>query len=115
MPTQEKQKRFFSGRWERIRKLPEEKCGFTNAGFCNVFIVLLRIEDDKNITGFIVENGPSNGISYRDREHKSGYSLFYCQVSLNETKVPVENMLAGRGERFQNSVAIGMPLNVGSH
>ena len=28
----------------------------SNAGFCNVFIVFARIEDDKNITGFIIEN-----------------------------------------------------------
>ena len=28
----------------------------SNAGFCSVMIVFARIEDDKNITGFIVEN-----------------------------------------------------------
>jgi alkylation response protein AidB-like acyl-CoA dehydrogenase len=33
-----------------------------NAGF-SVFIVFARIGDDKNITGFIVENDPSNGIN----------------------------------------------------
>ena len=74
----------------------------SNAGFCNLFIVFARIEDDKNITGFIVENDPSNGISLGDEEHKLGIrSSSTRQVFFNETKVPVENMLAGRGEGFK--------------
>ena len=40
-----------------------QKMWISNAGFCNVMIVFARIEDDKNITGFIVENDPSNGIT----------------------------------------------------
>ena len=83
----------------------------SNAGFCSVFIVFARIEDDKNITGFIVENDPSNGISLGDEEHKLGIrSSSTRQVFFNETKVPVENMLAGRGEGFK--IAMNA-LNVG--
>ena len=40
-----------------------QKMWISNAGFCNVLIVFARIEDDKNITGFIVENDPENGIT----------------------------------------------------
>jgi len=49
-----------------------QKMWISNAGFCNVFIVFARIEDDKNITGFIVENDPSNGIALGEEEHKLG-------------------------------------------
>jgi alkylation response protein AidB-like acyl-CoA dehydrogenase len=46
------------------------KMWISNAGFCSVFIVFARIGDDKNITGFIVENDPSNGITMNEEEHK---------------------------------------------
>lgn len=87
------------------------KMWISNAGFCQVFIVFARIGDDKNITGFIVENDSSNGISLGDEEHKLGIrSSSTRQVFFNETKVPVENMLAGRGEGFK--IAMNA-LNVG--
>jgi alkylation response protein AidB-like acyl-CoA dehydrogenase len=87
------------------------KMWISNAGFCQLFIVFARIGDDKNITGFIVENDPSNGISLGDEEHKLGIrSSSTRQVFFNETKVPVENMLAGRGEGFK--IAMNA-LNVG--
>lgn len=41
-----------------------QKMWISNAGFCNVFIVFARIEDDKNITGFIVENDRSFVIAF---------------------------------------------------
>ena len=92
-------------------KITGGKMWISNAGFCNLFIVFARIEDDKNITGFIVENDPSNGISLGDEEHKLGIrSSSTRQVFFNETKVPVENMLAGRGEGFK--IAMNA-LNVG--
>ncbi len=88
-----------------------QKMWISNAGFCNTFIVFARIEDDKNITGFIVENNPENGISMGEEEHKLGiHSSSTRQVFFNETKVPVENMLAGRGEGFK--IAMNA-LNVG--
>jgi len=92
-------------------KITGGKMWISNAGFCNVMIVFARIEDDKNITGFIVENDPSNGISMGDEEHKLGIrSSSTRQVFFNETKVPVKNMLAGRGEGFK--IAMNA-LNVG--
>ncbi len=88
-----------------------QKMWISNAGFCSVFIVFARIEDDKNITGFIVENDPSNGISMNEEEHKLGIRASSTrQVFFNDTKVPVENMLAARGEGFK--IAMNA-LNVG--
>ena len=88
-----------------------QKMWISNAGFANLFIVFARVEDDKNITGFIVENDPSNGISYGEEEHKLGiHSSSTRQVFFNETKVPVENMLSERGNGFK--IAMNA-LNVG--
>lgn len=88
-----------------------QKMWISNAGFCNVLIVFARIEDDKNITGFIVENDPENGITMGDEEHKLGIRASSTrQVFFNNTKVPIENMLAGRGEGFK--IAMNA-LNVG--
>ncbi|MEO0058956.1 MAG: hypothetical protein RLZZ312_603 [Bacteroidota bacterium] len=92
-------------------KITGQKMWISNAGFCSVFIVFARIEDDKNITGFIVENDPSNGITMNEEEHKLGIRASSTrQVFFNETKVPVENMLSER----QNGFKIAMnSLNVG--
>ncbi|MDA9900642.1 acyl-CoA dehydrogenase family protein [bacterium] len=88
-----------------------QKMWISNAGFCNLFIVFARIEDDKNITGFIVENDASNGITLGEEEHKLGIRASSTrQVFFNETKVPVDNMLSER----QNGFKIAMnALNVG--
>jgi alkylation response protein AidB-like acyl-CoA dehydrogenase len=88
-----------------------QKMWISNAGFCDVMIVFARIGDDKNITGFIVENDASNGISMGEEEHKLGIRASSTrQVFFSDTKVPVENMLAGRGEGFK--IAMNA-LNVG--
>jgi len=88
-----------------------QKMWISNAGFCNLFIVFARIEDDKNITGFIVENDPTNGITLGDEEKKLGiHSSSTRQVFFNDTKVPVENMLSTRGNGFKiamNALNIG--------
>lgn len=92
-------------------KITGQKMWISNAGFCSVFIVFARIEDDKNITGFIVENDPANGISLGEEEHKLGIRASSTrQVFFNETKVPVENMLSERGNGFK--IAMNA-LNVG--
>jgi len=88
-----------------------QKMWISNAGFCKMFIVFARIEDDKNITGFIVENNPENGISMGDEEKKLGiHSSSTRQVFFSDTKVPVENMLSERGNGFKiamNALNIG--------
>ncbi len=90
-----------------------QKMWISNAGFCSLMIVFARIEDDKNITGFIVEYDPENpnGITLGEEEHKLGIRASSTrQVFYNDTVVPIENMLAGRGEGFKiamNALNIG--------
>lgn len=92
-------------------KINGQKMWISNAGFCNVFVVFARLGDDKNITGFIVENDASNGISMGEEEHKLGiHSSSTRQVFFNDCMVPVENMLASQGEGFK--IAMNA-LNVG--
>ena len=79
-----------------------QKMWISNAGFASIFIVFARIENDKNITGFIVPADYDNGIVLGDEEKKLGiHASSTRQVFFNNTKVPVENMLAGRGEGFK--------------
>ncbi|RPD99590.1 acyl-CoA dehydrogenase [Aureibaculum marinum] len=90
-----------------------QKMWISNAGFCKLMIVFARIEDDKNITGFIVEYDKDNpnGITMGEEEHKLGIRASSTrQVFFNETKVPVENMLSTRGNGFK--IAMNA-LNVG--
>ena len=92
-------------------KITGQKMWISNAGFCSLFIVFARIEDDKNITGFILENSNDNGISFGEEEHKLGIRASSTrQVFFNETKIPVENMLSERGNGFK--IAMNA-LNVG--
>tara|TARA_R110002049_G_scaffold71370_1_gene183867 strand:+ start:27287 stop:29089 length:1803 start_codon:yes stop_codon:yes gene_type:complete len=92
-------------------KINGQKMWISNAGFCKLFIVFARIEDDKNITGFIIENDPKNGITLGEEEHKLGIRASSTrQVFFNDTVVPVENMLSERGNGFKiamNSLNIG--------
>ena len=88
-----------------------QKMWISNAGFCSLFIVFARIGDDKNITGFIVENDPKNGITMNEEEHKLGIRASSTrQVFFNDTVVPAENMLSERGNGFK--IAMNA-LNVG--
>ena len=94
-------------------KINGQKMWISNAGFCSVMIVFARIEGDKNITGFIVEydGDKPNGISLGEEEYKLGIRASSTrQVFFNDTVVPTENMLAGRGEGFKiamNSLNVG--------
>jgi len=90
-----------------------QKMWISNAGFCNLMIVFARIEDDKNITAFIVEYDSENpnGITLGEEENKLGiHASSTRQVFFNDTKVPVENMLSERGKGFKialNSLNVG--------
>ena len=92
-------------------KISGQKMWISNAGFCKLFIVFARIENDKNITGFIVENDPTNGITLGEEEHKLGIRASSTrQVFFSDTIVPVENMLSERGNGFKiamNALNIG--------
>jgi len=92
-------------------KITGQKMWISNAGFCSLFIVFARIGDDKNITGFIVENDANNGITMNEEEHKLGIRASSTrQVFFNDTVVPISNMLSERGNGFK--IAMNA-LNVG--
>jgi alkylation response protein AidB-like acyl-CoA dehydrogenase len=94
-------------------KINGQKMWISNAGFCKLMIVFARIENDKNITGFIVEFDKENpnGITLGEEEHKLGIRASSTrQVFFSDTLVPAENMLATRGEGFKiamNALNIG--------
>jgi len=88
-----------------------QKIWISNAGFADILTVFAKIEDDKNLTAFIVPNDPNNGISMGNEEEKLGLnSSSTRQVFFNDTIVPVENMLSERGNGFKiamNALNIG--------
>ena len=88
-----------------------QKIWISNAGFADILTVFAKIEDDKNLTAFIIPNDSKNGISFGKEEEKLGLnSSSTRQVFFNETKVPVENMLSERGNGFKiamNALNIG--------
>ncbi|MCH7397746.1 acyl-CoA dehydrogenase family protein [Belliella sp. DSM 107340] len=87
-----------------------QKMWISNAGFADVFIVFAKIDDDKNLTAFIVEKD-FGGISMNEEEKKMGIKGSSTrQVFFNDCKVPVENMLSDRGNGFKIAVNI---LNIG--
>ena len=66
-----------------------QKMWISNAGFCSLMIVFARIEDDKNISAFIVEYDAQNpnGISLGEEENKLGiHASSTRQVFFSETK-----------------------------
>jgi hypothetical protein len=92
-------------------KITGQKMWISNAGFANLFIVFARIEDDKNITGFLVPFEENNGIELGEEEHKLGiHASSTRQVFFNQTKVPVENVLGTRNGGFKIAMNV---LNVG--
>ena len=92
-------------------KISGQKMWISNAGFADIFIVFARIEDDKNITAFIIPNDPKNGIELGEEEKKLGiHSSSTRQVFFSNTKVPVENLLGERNGGFK--IAMNA-LNVG--
>ena len=87
-----------------------QKMWISNAGFADIFIVFAKIEDDKNLTAFIVEK-TFGGITMNEEEKKMGIKGSSTrQVFFNDCPVPVENMLSGRQNGFKIAVNI---LNIG--
>ncbi|VAW28734.1 Long chain acyl-CoA dehydrogenase [fadN-fadA-fadE operon], partial [hydrothermal vent metagenome] len=87
-----------------------QKMWITNGGFADVFIVFAKIEDDKNLTAFIIEK-TFGGITMNDEEKKLGIKGSSTrQIFFNDCKVPVENMLSERQNGFKIAVNI---LNIG--
>ena len=87
-----------------------QKMWITNGGFANLFTVFAKIEDDENLTAFLVE-ADSEGISLNPEEKKMGIKGSSTrQVFFNNVKVPIENMLSERGNGFKIALNI---LNIG--
>ena len=87
-----------------------QKMWITNAGFADVFIVFAKIDDDKNLSAFIVE-GKTEGLTLNAEEKKLGIKGSSTrQVFFNNCHVPVENLLSARGNGFKIAVNI---LNIG--
>ncbi|OOG70595.1 acyl-CoA dehydrogenase family protein [Algoriphagus sp. A40] len=87
-----------------------QKMWISNAGFADLFIVFAKIEEDKNLTAFIVEK-TFGGITMNEEEKKMGIKGSSTrQVFFNDCPVPVENMLSERQNGFKIAVNI---LNIG--
>ncbi len=87
-----------------------QKMWITNGGCADVFVVFAKIDDDKNLSAFIVEKN-FEGISLNAEERKMGIKGSSTrQVFFNDCKVPVENLLSERGNGFKIAVNI---LNLG--
>ena len=87
-----------------------QKMWITNGGFANLFTVFAKIDDDKNLTAFLVE-ADRDGITLNAEEKKMGIKGSSTrQVFFNDVKIPVENLLYEREKGFKIAVNI---LNIG--
>ena len=90
--------------------LTGQKMWITNAGFADIFTVFAKIDNDENLSAFIVEKD-FEGITLNAEEHKMGIKGSSTrQVFFNDCKVPVENLLSERQNGFKIAVNI---LNLG--
>ena len=70
-----------------------QKMWITNAGFADIFIVFAKIEEDKNLSAFIVER-KFGGITFGEEEKKLGIKGSSTrQVFFTDCPVPNENLL----------------------
>jgi alkylation response protein AidB-like acyl-CoA dehydrogenase len=87
-----------------------QKMWITNGGFADIFTVFAKIDNDENLSAFIVEKS-FGGITLNPEEHKMGIKGSSTrQVFFNDCKVPVENLLSDRQNGFKIAVNI---LNLG--
>ncbi|RNA62328.1 acyl-CoA dehydrogenase [Chryseobacterium nematophagum] len=91
-----------------------QKMWISNAGFADTFTLFAKIEDDKNITGFVINRSElenPESLTFGEEEHKLGIRASSTrQVFFNDMKVPVENLLGERNNGFK--IALNA-LNVG--
>lgn len=91
-----------------------QKMWISNAGFADTFTLFAKIEDDKNITGFVINRSElenPESLTFGEEEHKLGIRASSTrQVFFNDMKVPAENLLGERNNGFK--IALNA-LNVG--
>ena len=92
-------------------ELTGQKIWISNAGFAEVFIVFAKIDNDENITGFVLEKSKSKGITLGEEEKKLGLnSSSTRQVFFDKTLIPKTEMLGERNGGFKiamNSLNVG--------
>jgi len=83
-----------------------QKMWITNGGFADIFIVFAKIDDDKNLSAFIVEK-TFGGITLGEEEKKMGIKgSSTIQVFFNDCEVPKENLLGVRQGGFKIALNI---------
>jgi alkylation response protein AidB-like acyl-CoA dehydrogenase len=84
------------------------KMWISNAGFADTFTFFARIEDDKNITAFVINRSEledPNSMTMGEEEHKLGIrSSSTRQVFFNDMKIPVGNLLGERNNGFKIAI-----------
>jgi alkylation response protein AidB-like acyl-CoA dehydrogenase len=87
-----------------------QKMWITNGGFADIFIVFAKVDNDPNLSAFIVEK-EFGGISLNPEEQKMGIKGSSTrQVFFNDVKIPIENFLGEREGGFKIALNI---LNIG--
>jgi len=83
-----------------------QKMWITNGGFADVYTVFAKIDDDKDLSAFIVEK-TYNGIKLGQEEKKMGIKgSSTCMMFFEDCLVPVENLLGERGLGFKIALNI---------
>ncbi|MFA8433611.1 MAG: acyl-CoA dehydrogenase family protein [Marinifilaceae bacterium] len=83
-----------------------QKVWITNAGFGDIFTVFAKIDDDIDLSAFIVEKN-FEGITFSQEEKKLGIKGSSTrQMFFENCKVPAENLLGERGQGFKIALNI---------
>ena len=83
-----------------------QKMWITNGGFADLFTVFAKIENDRVYSAFLVESA-WEGVVINPEEKKMGIKgSSTVQLFFNDVKVPVENLLAKRGQGFRIALNI---------
>jgi len=86
------------------------KMWITNGGIADLFIVYAKIDDDKNLSAFLVERN-TPGFTFGAEEDKMGIrGSSTMQIFFDNAKIPAENLLGERNGGFKIALYI---LNLG--
>jgi len=83
-----------------------QKMWITNGGFADVYTVFAKIDDDKDLSAFIVEKS-YKGIKLGQEEKKMGIKgSSTCMMFFEDCEIPAENLLGERGLGFKIALNI---------